>query len=256
MPTQRMRRILLLITDLEIGGTPTVVRELAIRLNSPEVHVEVACLAKWGPVAEQIREAGVEVNALGASGVRDFPVIVWRFVKLMREHRIDTVFSFLVHANVVAAIGSLFVRDVRFIQSIQTTQPNPRWHWRLQGIAQEMAERIVVPSESAGRVAQEWSVIPGERIVVIPNAVSDAGPCITGYQPVPHGLEARDTVRVGFLGRLDAVKRVTDLVEAMTHLDGRYELHIFGEGSERRENRIHDSASRSGRSRDVARRNR
>ncbi len=41
------RRILLLNTDLEIGGTPTVVRELAIRLSRPpEVIVDVACLSR------------------------------------------------------------------------------------------------------------------------------------------------------------------------------------------------------------------
>src|SRR4051794_484999 len=76
------QRILLLLTDLEIGGTPTVVRELAIRLNDPpRVHVEVACLAKWGPVADQLREAGVEVTALGAAGVRDVGVIR-RFIRV------------------------------------------------------------------------------------------------------------------------------------------------------------------------------
>ena len=49
-----MRRILLLITDLQIGGTPNVVRELALRLTAAgDVHVEVACLAPWGPVADQ-----------------------------------------------------------------------------------------------------------------------------------------------------------------------------------------------------------
>ena len=61
------RRILLLITDLEIGGTPTVVRELAVRLHRPPyVFVDVACLAKWGPVADQIQAAGISVTALGA----------------------------------------------------------------------------------------------------------------------------------------------------------------------------------------------
>jgi hypothetical protein len=51
------RRILLLITDLEIGGTPSVVRELAIRLHDPpRVVVDVACLSAWGPTADQIQE--------------------------------------------------------------------------------------------------------------------------------------------------------------------------------------------------------
>ena len=207
-------------------------RELAIRLNDPpEVLVEVACLSKWGPVADQLRDAGVEVTALAAAGVTDVRVL-WRFVKLARERKFDTVFSFLMHANVIAAIGSLFLRDVRFIQSIQTTQAWPKWHWKLQGIAQEFAEKIVVPSESVARVAGEWSAIPRDKIEVIPNAIDV--PRDTGFQPVlnrSHGPEAR--VTVGFLGRLDPVKRVPDLVEAMSHLGRRFELHIYGEGSDR-----------------------
>ena len=99
-----MRRILLLITDLEIGGTPTVVRELAIRLRRPgNVQIEVACLSTWGPVADQLRHAGVHVTALDARGSRDLLSTVRRLAQLVRERGYDTVFSFLVHANAIAA---------------------------------------------------------------------------------------------------------------------------------------------------------
>src|SRR3954462_9574742 len=113
-----MRRILLIITDLEIGGTPTVVRELAIRLRQPPVvEVEVACLSKWGPVATQLRDAGVIVTALGADNVTSLLGVTNRLVRLVNTKRIDTVFSFLVHANTVAALASRFCRHARFVQS-------------------------------------------------------------------------------------------------------------------------------------------
>src|SRR5438876_3230107 len=142
------RRILLLITDLEIGGTPTVVRELALRLNNPpQVTIEVACLSSWGPVADELRAAGVIVHALAAQSIRDLGVIL-RYLALVRRRGYDTVFSFLIHANAVAAIGRFFLR-YRLIQSIQTTQPRPRWHWWLQRLLHPSAQRIVVPSPSA-----------------------------------------------------------------------------------------------------------
>src|SRR4051794_27398639 len=98
------RRILLLITDLQIGGTPAVGRELAIRLREPgRVEVEVACLAGSGPVADQLRDAGVQITALGASTIADFPKTLARLVRLIRSRRFDTVFSFLIHANALAA---------------------------------------------------------------------------------------------------------------------------------------------------------
>ena len=102
------RRILLLLTDLKIGGTPKVVREIATRLHQPpQVAIHVACLARSGPVADQLRERGVPVTTLDAGGVGDWGV-AGRLVKLIRRERFDTVASFLVHANAVAAIASVF----------------------------------------------------------------------------------------------------------------------------------------------------
>ncbi|WP_428936882.1 glycosyltransferase [Fontivita pretiosa] len=226
------RRILLLITDLEIGGTPTVVRELAVRLR-PHAHVEVACLGRWGPVAQQIQDSGIAVVALGARGVRD--VHVFRnLVRLIRQRRFDTVFSFLIHANAAAAVAKLFCPGVRFIQSIQTTQPWPRWHWWVQRIVQEAAEKVVVPSASAGQAAQKWSDVPHEKIVVIPNAVEIAESIESSRRSAVlcRSPGRRDVVRVGFLGRLDPVKRVGDLVAAISLLPSQYTLHVFGQGQD------------------------
>ncbi len=144
------RRILLLVTDLEIGGTPTVIRELATRLHAPpNVCVEVACLSHWGPVASEIAAAGVSVTPLNAHGLQSLPHLVGKLARLLHDRKIDTLFSFLVHANLVAALAAGFAPGVRCLQSIQTTQPNPRWHWRVQRAIQIAADAVVVPSPSA-----------------------------------------------------------------------------------------------------------
>jgi glycosyltransferase involved in cell wall biosynthesis len=266
-------KILLLITDLEIGGTPTVVRELAIRLTEPgrlrraqssrvgpvsphsakfddpaasfgpdetasrPSRVTVACLSQWGPVADQLRDAGVEVVAFNARRPADLIATARRLVSLIRDERFDTVFIFLIHANFVAALASRFCPGVRFLQSIQTTQPSPRWHWRLQSLLHYAADRIVVPSPSAAQAAVQWADVPQEKIVVIPNAVDFDSGSGTGGPPVSflpdenHGRAARATI--GFIGRLDPIKRVPDLLEAMALLSEHYTLHLFGDGSDR-----------------------
>jgi glycosyltransferase involved in cell wall biosynthesis len=223
------RRILLLITDLEIGGTPTVVRELAARLHDPAhgVHVEVACLSKWGPVADQIRDAGVTVTALGATRSRQLPGVVRRLRHLVRDHSIDSVFSFLVHANVAAALASRRLPGVRFLQSIQTIQPRPRWHWLAQRWAHRRAEKIVVPSRAIVDAAERRSAIPRSRVVVIPNAVDpDAFPRVEVF--------AGPRIRAGYLGRLDSAKDPGMLIKAL-HFAAmeEAELHYFGDGPAR-----------------------
>lgn len=220
------RKILLLITDLEIGGTPTVVRELAIRLREPErVEVEVGCLGQWGPVADQLREAGVFVKALGAKTQKDLGVIP-DLIELIRHRGYDTVFSFLIHANAAAAAAWWKIRGVRFIQSIQTTQPRPRWHWMLQRIVKRAAELVVVPSESVAKVARVRAGVPESKIVVIRNAV-EMPSVQMDRKPDP------ERFRVGFLGRLDPIKRVKDLVRAVGLLDQKFTLDIYGDGEDR-----------------------
>jgi glycosyltransferase involved in cell wall biosynthesis len=222
------RRILLLITDLEIGGTPTVVRELAKRLHAPPaVNIEVACLSKWGPVADQIREAGLRVTALDAGGSRQLLRTVGRLRALVRDHATDTVFSFLVHANFVAALASRKLPGVRFLQSIQTTQPRPRWHWLAQRWAHRYAEGIVVPSRAVVSAGHSYSAVPREKFTVIPNAVDPAA------FPRVH-VFAGPKVRAGYLGRLDPMKTPFNLLAAIDFADGRdAELHYFGDGPER-----------------------
>ncbi len=251
-----MRRILLLITDLEIGGTPTVVRELAIRLNRlPNVYVEVACLATWGPVATQLTDAGVNVTALDARGANDLTAI-GRLIELIHHREFDMVFSFLIHANVAAATASLVCPRVRFIQSIQTTQPYPRWHWVLQRRVQTRAEKIIVPSESTAEVAHEWAKIPREKIVVIHNAIEPgefenrgankpaelrsaanygegASAAYLAAERSSAGSFPTTPFPIGFIGRLDPIKSIPDLLEATLLLGGSVHLHIFGDGRER-----------------------
>ncbi len=226
------RRILLLTTDLEIGGTPTVVRELAVRLATSTSHIEVACLGKWGPVADQLHAGGVEVTALHASSARDFSAIA-KLITLIRARKFDTVLSFLVHANAAAASASIMSRGVRFLQSIQTTQRNPKWHWKVQRIAQHACEKVIVPSESVARAAREWADVPQHKLVVIPNAIDAdefARSPFPNLDPRPYPL--------GFIGRLDPIKRIPHLLSAIALLEksdlaGQVHLHIFGDGSER-----------------------
>jgi glycosyltransferase involved in cell wall biosynthesis len=222
-------RLLLLITDLELGGTPTVVRELAIRLRKAGDDVEVACLSKWGPVAAQLAQAGVPVTALNARGPRDLKILP-RLIRLIRVRDYSTVFSFLMHANTVAAAASLAVKDVRWIQSIQTTQPTPAWHWGVQKIAQRFAEKVVVPSPSVAAVAHQWAGVPAERIFIIPNAI-DLAEWTDAQSPVP-AADPRP-YPVTFLGRLDPVKDVPSLIQAVAKLSPLVQLHIHGEGADR-----------------------
>jgi glycosyltransferase involved in cell wall biosynthesis len=232
------RRILLLITDLEIGGTPTVVRELAVRLrHATGAHIEVAGLSDPGPLCDQLIAQGIECTPLGAHSTMDLKIIP-KLHRLLRRQKIDTVVSFLIHANALAAAMRLLYPRARYFQSVQTTQPHPVWHWALERIVHHAALRIIAPSSSVADAARFWSGVPASKISIIPNAIDPAGYRSTGHQPVmsEHGLVAHATINIGFIGRLDPIKRLPDLLQATANLPTNIHLHIFGEGRER--NRI------------------
>jgi glycosyltransferase involved in cell wall biosynthesis len=208
-----------------VGGTPTVVRELSWRL-AEHAHVEVASLKSGGVVVEQLRERRINVKQFDAMRPAELPAVVLSLRRFIERRGFDVVLSFLAHANLVASVAG----GPRLLQSIQTSQPKPRWHWWMQSLAQRSAEQVVVPSPSVAQLAQEWSGVPAEKLVIIPNALDPA----EYREPALTRLPLRgDEFRVGFVGRLDPVKRIPDLVNAMTHLSERFELSIFGEGAER-----------------------
>ncbi len=215
-----------------------MVRELALRLHRLGTNVEVACLAKWGPVADQLRDAGIAVTALNARGATDLKILP-RLIRLIRDRQFTTVMSFLTHANAMAAAASLRCGGVRWIQSIQTTQPWPGWHWKVQKLAQHRAEKIVVPSPSVARCAAEWAGIRPHKLLVIPNAIdladwTDAQSHIPASDPRPYPIT--------FLGRLDPIKDVPTLIEAVAQLSPSVHLHVYGDGSDR--HRIEASVAR------------
>jgi glycosyltransferase involved in cell wall biosynthesis len=147
----------------------------------------------------------------------------------VQDHQIDTVFSFLVHANVVAAMAAAKLPDVRFLQSIQTVQPRPRWHWCAQRWAHRRASRVVMPSSAIVAAARDWSGIPEEKCVVIPNAVDPAEfPRVDVF--------AGPVIRAGYLGRLDPAKDPELLLHSLTFAEmPQAELHYFGDGEDRAE---------------------
>ena len=189
----------------------------------------MACLKKWGPVADQLRAAGIAVTAFDVQRATQLRAAVRRLHELVRDRGIDTVFSFLVHANVVAAAASKRLPGLRFLQSIQTVQPHPRWHWLAQRWAARRAEQVVVPSNAIATFAGRRSGIAAGKFVVIPNAVDPAAfPLVEVFRgPV---------IRAGYLGRLDPAKSPSLLLAARMRAAGmeeKAELHYFGDGPER-----------------------
>jgi glycosyltransferase involved in cell wall biosynthesis len=116
-------------------------------------------------------------------------------------------------------------------------------------LAARAAQTIIVPSQSIARMAIDRAHVDPPKLVVIPNAID---PDAFERSPVPE--QSPRPYPVGFIGRLDVVKRVPLLVRQLHAMRQTFpatpvHLHIFGEGDQRA--RIEQDIARLHLARDV-----
>lgn len=211
-----MRKIILLITDLDLGGSPLVVRRVARGLaESGAWQPTVVSLATPGVVGRWIRADGVPVVGLHARGPRDGAVLR-RWLEVLHAVKPDVVMSVLIHANVIAAIGAGLGPRCSYFQSIHTLAEHPAWHWWAQSLIAGQCAALIVPSRF---ILQRISACGGAPSgVVIPNGIDVE--CFAQALPIESQLlpwPAKAQV-VGYVGRFDPVKRLPLLLKAAAAL--------------------------------------
>ncbi len=227
--------VLLIVTDLEIGGTPLQVYRLARGLHELGVDVTVSCLGGFGPVADKIRSLGVAVHALGARSVMDIGVF-WRLGRLIRQIRPDICHSFLMHANVATRLAGIIGRT-HIVSTICTVERQKRWHMILELLTAWLADRIVCVSGAVKAHCIRWR-LPADRLGVIYPGIDVER---TAQAPAAdiRTLELSPAAsRICFVGRLDPVKRVDIVLKAFNSIQQRHpgldwELLVAGDGPER-----------------------
>ena len=138
----------LLITDLEAGGAPLIVKELACGLDRGlfcngrlSFAVSVACLGSDGPIAKQLRESSIRVYCFGAKNCRDWKVSV-QLGQLIGRLRPDILHCHLMHANVVGRIVGRIMGVGRIVTSIHTAEGGKRWHLIAENLTRSEERRV------------------------------------------------------------------------------------------------------------------
>lgn len=205
-------RIVLLVTDLQRGGTPLRLAALARGLRTAGLDVHVGCLAPRGPVSDDLEAAGIPTFACRAASARSAGALL-RLLGHLRRIRPDLIHATLTHANVAARLvgGCL---GVPVLTSTATIEVERRWHRWIERCTARWDRGHVVNSRAlADHVASAFA-LPRERIHVVPAALERF--------PQPHdrrsaraGLGVGDAeFAVAWAGRFDPVKRL-DLLLAM-----------------------------------------
>jgi glycosyltransferase involved in cell wall biosynthesis len=225
-------RVVLLVTDLERGGTPLRLARLARGLLGAGVEVHVGCLAPSGPVSEQLTAAGVPTFACDARSARDLSALR-RLDEHIRRIHPDLIHATLTHANVAARLIGL-LRRIPVIGSTATIEVERRWHRWAELLTARVDRRHIVTSVAlADHVARAF-LLPRRRIRIVPPALDPPAQRVDrAAARAALGVLPQEFV-VLWAGRFDPVKRV-DLVircaEIMSVVPSRF--LIAGDGPDR-----------------------
>jgi len=237
------RRVLLLCTDLEVGGAPLILRHLAHGLTTtlqddiPQgrfFEVQVACLGAEGAISGQLRQQGIITHCLGACRQWDIRVF-YRLAKLIQQFQPHILHSHLFHANVAGRIVGSILSVPHVISTIHTVEKGKRWHNKVENLTCRLSHKTTCVSPSVYQHAARNIHIPESRLQVIPNAIDVVR--FAYAEPIDLAefhLDSNKTTLV-FVGRLDPVKNVDVLLQATARISQEQDVQLLlvGDGPER-----------------------
>ena len=167
------RRLLILDTELKMGGKEKLLYEFIARTDSRRLHISVCCLKQGGYYKERIRALGVPMCD-GLLAHRFDALAFRRFARLLRESRVDVVETFA-HPNTV--IFSFLARQRRLVPAVVVSH-----HAMGSAYQHRVLPRSVLPllrrmdlhiavAEVQKRYMVEIEGLPEDRIRVIYNGV-------------------------------------------------------------------------------------
>jgi glycosyltransferase involved in cell wall biosynthesis len=226
--------VLHFITELNVGGAERALARLLARLDKDRYALTVACLYGGdGPIADEIRALGIPVVDLGMTSKWRWDAL-WRLYRLLRRERPTILHTWMFHANLPGRVLGRLAGVPIVISGERTMGMERRWRYWLNRLTVPGADRVTCVSQQVADFAVNHIGISKEKVVIIPNGlqVPDAERLLGSRAARTElGLPVDQAV-VGTVARLDPVKRLDVLLQALGSLPDVYAV-IIGEGPER-----------------------
>jgi sugar transferase (PEP-CTERM/EpsH1 system associated) len=213
--------VLLLITELNVGGAERIVEHLATRLPRDHYNVQVACLYDPDAVGADIRAAGIPVINLDMRGKWDLWA-PYRLFRLLRRGSIQILHAHLFHANLLAAtIGKLACVPIIITtrHSVEIGGQGREW---LNRLVKPLRDVAIMVSRQVHETERYRSGVKADKIVEVPGGVH-----VDTFTRVDHKSIERlrhkwdlgpDVSTIGTVGRFVEPKGYTYLLDAVVNL--------------------------------------
>lgn len=226
-------RVLYLITELNVGGAERALARLLAGLDRGQFEPIVACLyGAQSPVAMSIRALEIPVIDLGMTNKWRLDAF-WRLYRLLCREQPAILHTWLFHANLAGRVVGRLAGIPVVISGERTMGMESRLRYLLNRLTLALADRVVCVSERVAAFCVRRIGLASEKTVVIPNGVDfPERDALMDKPAARRALELPvEGLWVGSVARLDPVKRVDVLIQALARLDG-VRAFVVGYGSE------------------------
>ncbi len=218
-------RVLRVITWLPPGGIERKIVEVLPRLNRDRFDVSLACLREPGPLADELKAAGIPVHCITFRKRWDFRAIR-RLADLMRREKIELVHSHMYRSNVPATVAAKLagVKHVwAQIHNVDTWE-TPRQRMMDRFLCR-WREGIIAVSDQVRRDVMDQLGVAREKIRVVYNGVdlsrfgrnSEKGKQCREELRRAEGIGEQDVVFL-WAARMVEQKRPQDFIELAKYL--------------------------------------
>ena len=226
--------VLHLITELNVGGAEKSLAHLLAHQDRDRFSPTVACLyGADGPIAGEIRAMNISVVDVGMTAKWRWGGF-WRLYDLLRRERPTILHTWMFHANIPGRVLGRLAGVPIVINSEHTMAMERGWRYWLNRITHPWTDQVICVSPQVADFFVDHVGIPRQKIIFIPNGVD-----LQNLKDLPDKLQARarlalppDQVLVGTVARLDPVKRLDVLLQALTSLSD-VSAVVVGDGPER-----------------------
>ena len=164
-------KVIQLVEDLSVGGLEKVVFEIARFIDKERFDIEVWCVARGGPISEEIKKDGILVSVLDIHTYHN-PANVLKMVRLLKKARPDIVHSHGYYAAVIGRIASRFARVPAVIAHVHNTY----WNYAARNLFMEFSlsyitDKIVCCSNAVRDFVLQYEKVSPKKVITVYNSI-------------------------------------------------------------------------------------
>lgn len=225
-------RLVLLVPNLNRGGTERQVVLLSLLLRQQGQDVSVAVFRGAGFFADQLTNAGVRVIDLHGYGLTGPLRVLVNLARLLRRERVEVLYSFLPPANVVASFAAVFAPGCRVFWSIRSAaMPLSGYSLRTRlsyAIERRLARwpRAIIVNSKAGFEYCKRQGFAASKLITVANGFDHSvfRPDTAARSRLRAEFGLRDgEIAIGIAARMDPVKDHITFLRAAALLSSRVE---------------------------------